>query len=100
MGKLSDKAAQLRKECLSILSSGMANAQLIESYNSDYKGFYLPCEYSYNYDAFIFIDNRWELLQNGYLYSTNCIDIETLCKYVEQVIQDYKLCPNYESQRL
>lgn len=30
MGKLSDKAAQLRKECLSILSSGMANAHPIE----------------------------------------------------------------------
>jgi hypothetical protein len=83
------RISKLRNDCLITLSDGILETVSIVGDTFAYSGFYLHelCAY----DAIVWVDNEWQLKQGEYLYSVYAVPVDTLCSYVDYIIETYKL---------
>ena len=87
--RFTKRVDKLRNDCLITLSDGIFETVSIVGDTFAYSGFYL--QESCDYDAIVWVDNEWKLKQGEYLYSVYAVPVETLCKYVDYIIETYKL---------
>lgn len=86
--RFTKRVDKLRNDCLEAISNGwVGNSERIEP--DGRLGYYLDdnCEY----DAIVWTNGSWHLAQNGYYYDIYTVPIETLCNYVDYIIETYKL---------
>lgn len=87
--RFTKRVDKLRNDCLTTLSDGILETDSNVGDTFAYSGFYL--QESCDYDAIVWVDNEWQLKQGEYLYSVYAVPVETLCNYVDYIIERYKL---------
>lgn len=86
--KFEKRANKLQDDCLQALSDNRNKfAEKIDGFGYC-TGYYLS--ENHNYDAFVFVQGKWQLKQGEYLYCVYSLPVEVLCSYVDYVISKYK----------
>lgn len=87
------KIALLRNDCVHTLIAGLPLGEKIDGFEGEGKwdgmGYRLPD--ACGYEGFVYYRGAMWLVQLGVHYSPRVIDLETLCKYVDLVIDKYHI---------